>query len=575
MNIIKQNNKNYFINKNNKYYGIFSSPKLIYDGYDHCNSRVNRAKFCIYTNGDIICCTQASSYNYQSQFDISKDRGKTWTTVTTVAGNDISSGGDPSGLMLGFNSQKTPIYGFSRDHNWGACQFVTENLQTELSNISGGSGSWMQDMTWIWNEKIPSKGNFYFGNDDNITHVNLDNFTGTNTTYRRKPFCRYADVEIPVYYLYYNSNIYSSSDPAINFTLSDISLPNGDSNFITLQSFKGYLLAIYKTEIYIYKDNKWVQCRINGIDLNVKNINPDWLSGYHTNQVFSAALKISGRCEFIYTFDGENYYYMDCTENLSQTIRGNITVTAGIDNANYVDFAVMSENENFIIHTKKANKEIFSNILDYDKTILLCHFDNNVNFLGYGKNDFNLTDGSYQYSTDSKFGSKSVSNYHWSMTFYSSKAYQQGIDLGCYDKTLEVWFKPIVENYQCELGLSNGNWSDRRYIRLSSTGNKFVGTNSPDVPFIAKDFKYNEWNHVALTYAKVDNQLEIKLWINGNFCASATYPLMSFVERFAFLCHNGTDGGTTNTVLADEVVFHNYIRYNRSFELQTQAYNIE
>lgn len=355
MDIIKQNNKNYFIKKSNKYYGIFSIPNLIYDSYDYCNSRFNRSKFCIFTNGDIICCTQASDHVYQSQFDISRDRGETWTTVTTVAGINISSGGDPSGLCLGFNSEGTPIYGFSRDHNTGACEFVTEDLQFLISNVVGGSGSWIQTMTWVWNEKIPSKGNFYFGLDDNTTYVNLDNCTCTNTTNRKIPYCRYADVETPIYYQYYNNNIYSSSNQATNFTLSDISLPNGNTDFLILQSFKGYLLAIYKTEIYIYKNNSWVKCNINGVDLSIKNINPDGLSGYHTNQVFSAALKVNGRCEFIYTFDGENFNYMDCTDNLPYTINGNVVVTAGTDNPNYVDFAVMSRNANFIIHTRKSN----------------------------------------------------------------------------------------------------------------------------------------------------------------------------------------------------------------------------
>lgn len=215
----------------------------------------------------------------------------------------------------------------------------------------------------------------------------------------------------------------------------------------------------------------------------------------------------------------------------------------------------------------KANKEIFSNVLDYDKTMFLCHFEQNLNNLG-SDTMLNFADGGYNYNSDAKFGNYSVANYRYGMTWWQNNQFG-------YNKTLECWIKPISENFHFSTGVANNSWGHRSGFEISNGWRLYGnGTKEFTTPEI---FKMNDWNHIALTYSEpyYNNDtlvVTMTLWVNGEFCNDFQIPYYTDIARFVVI---GNVDNNTNSCLIDELVVHNYVRYTKNFEVQNQSYIIQ
>ena len=213
----------------------------------------------------------------------------------------------------------------------------------------------------------------------------------------------------------------------------------------------------------------------------------------------------------------------------------------------------------------KKRKEVFSNVLDYDKTMFLCHFENNLNNLG--NHSFIFADGAYNYNSDAKFGNYSVANYRNGMVWYSDY-------IGNYNKTLECWIKPISEQYYFCMKLADNSWISQTGFELQNNDwTLFDNANTKNFNAPAV-FKTNDWNHIALTFSDVDanNYITMTLWINGELCNEFKIVNHIDIARFAVI---GNNDNNTNSCLIDELVLFNYVRYTRPFELQTQAYRFD
>lgn len=214
----------------------------------------------------------------------------------------------------------------------------------------------------------------------------------------------------------------------------------------------------------------------------------------------------------------------------------------------------------------KKNKEIFSNILDYDKTMFLCHFEQNLNNLG-SDTQLYFADGGYSYNSDAKFGNYSVANYRYGMVWYQNNQFG-------YNKTLECWIKPISENFYFLIDITNNSWGHQAGFEIYNGWHLYGnGTKVFTAPEI---FKMNDWNHIALTYSEPYysdgiQMVTMTLWVNGEFCNDFEILAYTDIARFRVV---GNSDNHINSCLIDELVVHNYVRYIKNFEVQHKSYVI-
>lgn len=214
----------------------------------------------------------------------------------------------------------------------------------------------------------------------------------------------------------------------------------------------------------------------------------------------------------------------------------------------------------------KSNKEIFSNVLDYDKTMFLCHFENNLN--NWGNHSFIFADGQYDYNSDAKFGNYSVANTRNGMVWWNNNITNE-------NKTLECWMKILSEEeyYFC-LALANNSWGSQCGVEIKNYDNGCCLYDNANIEYfnLPNNFKQNDWNHIAITYSSiVNNYITMTLWINGEFCKSMQIYSHTDVARFKAV---GMYNQQRCSCLIDELVLLNYVRYTKNFEVQHKSYVI-
>lgn len=208
----------------------------------------------------------------------------------------------------------------------------------------------------------------------------------------------------------------------------------------------------------------------------------------------------------------------------------------------------------------------YTNILDTQVPVLL-HMDANVT-----NNGSQTLSWSGQGFLGSSTGGK-FNGYNMYAGWYDFSGLTYSVSD---DYTIEMWMKTVeyTDNYN-SFTWGTGSGPTRIFtLELNNKPNvkelRLVYSNGADTTYQLSSI--NEWTHIAVTYKGGVSNGTFTLFING-------IKKTSWSDNGATSDYNTVFNGNSNLVNLgysgwDEFVVHDYIRYTRDFELQTQPYNL-